>query len=260
MLCFGTSRRKLPAISGAIASLLASAQLAPRSAERAARVTQPSTVPAMHAVSAAVRTALSAAPATALPARFDTHSTLPKPAAAVAAPTAGPTPVHAYARATSRQRGAEAAAAAKYEPSSARAHALPPTHRSSRVLSCAVPLGLHILVLRRRRRVEPPRHSVFAHTICLRSSVCVPLSTRSVMTGWNRPTVRRRAPPSWTSRISPDLHNGDNQRRFSLMHRSDQVIRENPASRGTETSAEVLVGPPWRMESNAGQQQAVVLG
>ena len=37
--------------------------------------------------------------------------------------------------------------------------------------------------------------------------------------------------------------------------RSDQVIRENPASRGTEASAEVLVGPPWRMESNAGQQQ-----
>jgi hypothetical protein len=33
------------------------------------------------------------------------------------------------------------------------------------------------------------------------------------------------------------------------------VIRENPASRGTETSAEVLVGPPWRMESNAGPQQ-----
>ena len=32
------------------------------------------------------------------------------------------------------------------------------------------------------------------------------------------------------------------------------MIRENPASRGTETSAEVLVGPPWRMESNAGQQ------
>ena len=29
---------------------------------------------------------------------------------------------------------------------------------------------------------------------------------------------------------------------------SDQVIRENPASRGTETSAEVLVGPPWRMK------------
>ena len=38
--------------------------------------------------------------------------------------------------------------------------------------------------------------------------------------------------------------------------RSDQVIREDPAvrsscvrGRGTETSAEVLVGPPWRMES-----------
>jgi hypothetical protein len=29
----------------------------------------------------------------------------------------------------------------------------------------------------------------------------------------------------------------------------------NPANRGTETSAEVLVGPPWRMVSNAGQQQ-----
>jgi hypothetical protein len=28
------------------------------------------------------------------------------------------------------------------------------------------------------------------------------------------------------------------------------VIRENPASRGTEASAEVLFGgPPWRMES-----------
>ena len=35
----------------------------------------------------------------------------------------------------------------------------------------------------------------------------------------------------------------------------DQVIREKPANRGTEASAEVLVGPPWRMESNAGQQQ-----
>jgi hypothetical protein len=32
-------------------------------------------------------------------------------------------------------------------------------------------------------------------------------------------------------------------------------MKENPASRGTETSAEVLVGPPWQMESNAGQQQ-----
>jgi len=39
------------------------------------------------------------------------------------------------------------------------------------------------------------------------------------------------------------------------VHQCDQVIRGNPASRGTETSAEVLVGPPWRMESNAGQQQ-----
>ena len=36
---------------------------------------------------------------------------------------------------------------------------------------------------------------------------------------------------------------------------SDQVIKENPASRGTETSAEVLVGPPGRMVSNAGPQQ-----
>ena len=35
----------------------------------------------------------------------------------------------------------------------------------------------------------------------------------------------------------------------------DQVIRENPASRGTDASAEVLVGPPWRMVPNAGQQQ-----
>jgi hypothetical protein len=35
----------------------------------------------------------------------------------------------------------------------------------------------------------------------------------------------------------------------------DQVIRENPASRGAETSAGELVGPPWRMVSNAGQQQ-----
>ena len=30
----------------------------------------------------------------------------------------------------------------------------------------------------------------------------------------------------------------------SQLSESDQVIRENPASRGTETSAEVLVGPP----------------
>ena len=39
---------------------------------------------------------------------------------------------------------------------------------------------------------------------------------------------------------------------FFLIWLSDQVISENPANRGTETSAEVLVGPPWRMESNAG--------
>ena len=37
---------------------------------------------------------------------------------------------------------------------------------------------------------------------------------------------------------------------------SDQVIR-GPASRGTETSAEGLVGPPGRMVSNAGQSTAV---
>ena len=32
-------------------------------------------------------------------------------------------------------------------------------------------------------------------------------------------------------------------------------IRENPASRGTEASAEVLIGPPGQMVLNAGQQQ-----
>ena len=42
-----------------------------------------------------------------------------------------------------------------------------------------------------------------------------------------------------------------------LRRQPDQVIRENPANRGTETSAEVLVGPPWRREPNAGQQQSV---
>ena len=31
--------------------------------------------------------------------------------------------------------------------------------------------------------------------------------------------------------------------------RGDQGIRENPASRGTVTSAEVLVGPPWRIST-----------
>ena len=29
---------------------------------------------------------------------------------------------------------------------------------------------------------------------------------------------------------------------------SDELIREDPANRGTETSAEVLVGPPWRIK------------
>jgi hypothetical protein len=52
------------------------------------------------------------------------------------------------------------------------------------------------------------------------------------------------------------------QRRSGERLERDQVIREDLAvrssyvrGRGTETSAEVLVGPPWRMESNAGQQQ-----
>jgi hypothetical protein len=34
--------------------------------------------------------------------------------------------------------------------------------------------------------------------------------------------------------------------RADMMKVSDEVIRENPASRGTETSAEVLVGPPCK--------------
>ena len=41
---------------------------------------------------------------------------------------------------------------------------------------------------------------------------------------------------------------------------SDQVIRGNPANRGTETSAEVLVGPPGRMVSNERRSTAVVRG
>jgi hypothetical protein len=40
--------------------------------------------------------------------------------------------------------------------------------------------------------------------------------------------------------------------RLGISLRGDQVIRENPASRGTETSAEDFVGPPGRMVSNAG--------
>ena len=35
------------------------------------------------------------------------------------------------------------------------------------------------------------------------------------------------------------------------------MIRENPASRGTETSAEVLVGPPGRMVSNKKKEEDV---
>ena len=47
------------------------------------------------------------------------------------------------------------------------------------------------------------------------------------------------------------LQNGRVHKVFGHMggrtgHKSDQVIRENPASRGTGTSAEGLVGPPGR--------------
>jgi hypothetical protein len=67
---------------------------------------------------------------------------------------------------------------------------------------------------------------------------------------WNRsPTLITHA-PCWQPLSVSDKKNGFlNEKDF------DQVIRENPASRGTEASAKVLVGPPWRMESNAGQQQ-----
>ena len=40
---------------------------------------------------------------------------------------------------------------------------------------------------------------------------------------------------------------------------SDKVIRENPASRGTEASAEVLVGPPMT-DGVERRSTAVVLG
>jgi hypothetical protein len=40
--------------------------------------------------------------------------------------------------------------------------------------------------------------------------------------------------------------------RSAIQQKCDQVIREIPVSRGTETSAEVRVGPPGRMVSNAG--------
>ena len=54
-----------------------------------------------------------------------------------------------------------------------------------------------------------------------------------------RPEARARVAPKATPQNARTLE-------------CDQVIRGSPASRGTETSAEVLVGPPWRMESNAG--------
>jgi hypothetical protein len=41
-----------------------------------------------------------------------------------------------------------------------------------------------------------------------------------------------------------ELRESEGQSDLLLLLQSDQVIRENPASRGTETSAEVLVGPP----------------
>ena len=69
---------------------------------------------------------------------------------------------------------------------------------------------------------------------------------------------RRRKPPrqDTATKLAPGLGMVISGRIVAGVPRSgDQVIRENPANRGTETSAEVLVGPPWRMESNAGQQQ-----
>ena len=44
--------------------------------------------------------------------------------------------------------------------------------------------------------------------------------------------------------LSEDRDVCDSVRLLYLLTTTDQVIRENPASRGTETSAEVLVGPP----------------
>jgi hypothetical protein len=40
---------------------------------------------------------------------------------------------------------------------------------------------------------------------------------------------------------------GVERRSTAVVLLGDQVIRETPANRGTETSAEVLVGPPWRI-------------
>ena len=61
-----------------------------------------------------------------------------------------------------------------------------------------------------------------------------------------RPPARSLAPPLLAA------PRGDRKRSAAHLHQeeeedsssSDQVIREKPASRGTETSAEVLVGPP----------------
>jgi hypothetical protein len=62
--------------------------------------------------------------------------------------------------------------------------------------------------------------------------------------------TRRSVAARWTSGLAREGSSGHPENCDQI-----RVIRENPASRGTETSAEVLVGPPWRMESNAGQQQ-----
>ena len=56
-------------------------------------------------------------------------------------------------------------------------------------------------------------------------------------------------------RFGPSGLLGEEATQQLYMRSGDQVIRGNPASRGTEKSAEDLVGPPWRMESNAGPQQ-----
>ena len=55
---------------------------------------------------------------------------------------------------------------------------------------------------------------------------------------WGAPEARRRRGKAAAVDVKKDV---------CLINRDlsgDQVIRENPASRGTETSAEVLVGPP----------------
>jgi hypothetical protein len=75
---------------------------------------------------------------------------------------------------------------------------------------------------------------------------------------------RRRVPVRFNT---PPTHNREPYDTLLYCPTScDQVIREDPAvrsscvrGRGTETSAEVLVGPPWRMESER-LKTAVVLG